>query len=164
MLAAGVHPYHYNTPDNGVYWRNYYHEYGSNRPAGPCGDLGLMLDTWLNSLSGAPVFFTEDNWTSNSAPTLDCQNNNGCEGTYIADLFTYLQDSPGYYTNPQASPIRVEVYRGADDVSGGHPLGIYHDGTTRKEVQLNVCNNSGINNAQTSIDNIYYQLRHAACY
>ncbi len=165
VLAAGVHPYHYNTSES-TYWRNYINngQYGHNQYAGPCGDLGLMLNTWLNSLSGVPVIFTEDNWTSNAANTPDCSSDQytGCEGTYIADLFTYLKDTG--YTNVLSSPIRVAVYRGADDNSGGHPLGLYQDGTTRKEIQLKACNNNGINNAQTSIDNIYYQLRNAACY
>jgi len=151
-LAAGVHPYHYNTPNNGTYWRNYYTEYPGytgdgiftyNAYAGPCGDLSQMLDTWLNSLSGVPVIFTEDNWTQNTNSTPDCGSEPGCEGTYLVDLFTYLKDSASYYTNPQASSIRVMVYRGADDGSGTHQLGIYTPGGASKQIYLNVCNNSG---------------------
>ena len=172
VLAAGVHPYHYNTSDSG-YWRNYYTEYPGyigdgifayNTYAGPCGDLYQMLNTWLNSLSGVPVIFTEDNWTSNGGTTPDCGSDPGCEGTYLVDLFTYLKDSASYYTNPQASAIRVMVYRGADDGSGTHQLGIYQDGTTHKQIYLNACNNGGINNSQATIDNDYYQLRQAGCY
>ncbi len=173
VLAAGVHPYHYNTPNDGTYWRNYYTEYPGyigdgifayNTYAGPCGDLSQMLNTWLNSLDGVPVIFTEDNWTSNGGATPDCGSDPGCEGTYLADLFTYLYDSASYYTNPQASAIRVMIYRGADDGSAGHQLGIYQDGTTHKQIYLNACNNGAINNSQATIDNDYYQLRHAGCY
>ncbi len=173
VLAAGVHPYHYNTPNDGTYWRNYYTEYPGyigdgifayNTYAGPCGDLSQMLNTWLNSLDGVPVIFTEDNWTSNGGATPDCGSDPGCEGTYLADLFTYLYDSASYYTNPQASAKRVMIYRGADDGSAGHQLGIYQDGTTHKQIYLNACNNGAINNSQATIDNDYYQLRHAGCY
>jgi len=152
VLAAGVHPYHYNTPNNGTYWRNYYTEYPGytgdgiftyNTYAGPCGGLSQMLNTWLNSLSGEPVIFTEDNWTQNTSATPDCGSEPGCEGTYLVDLFTYLKDSASYYTNPQASSIRVMVYRGADDGSGTHQLGIYTPGGASKQIHLNVCNNSG---------------------
>jgi len=144
-LAAGVHPYHYNTADSN-YWRNYYSEYGYyigdganvyNQYAGPCGDLGLMLNTWLNSLSGEPVIFTEDNWTSNGTTTPNCGLDDGCQGTYLTDLFTWLKDHG--YANPGSSPIRVMWYRGADDGSGGHTLGIYTPSGVGKQIYLNAC-------------------------
>jgi len=101
-LAAGVHPYHYNTPQsNGNYWRNYYTEYPGylgdgifayNTYAGPCGDLYQMLNTWLNSLNGVPVIFTEDNWAQNSGGAPDYGSDPGCEGAYLVDLFTYLAE------------------------------------------------------------------------
>jgi len=166
-LAVGVHPYHYNTSDYN-YWRNYYTEYGYsntntfNQPAGPCGDLGLMLNTWLNSLSGEPVIFTEDNWTSNGAVTPDCSQDDGCDGTYLVDLFTWLKDHG--YTNSGSSPIRVMWYRGADDGSGGHTLGIYTPNGVGKQIYLNACTNNAINNIESSIDNDYYYLRNGACY
>ncbi|MGH2412088.1 MAG: hypothetical protein ACRDGS_17230, partial [Chloroflexota bacterium] len=38
----------------------------------------------------------------------------GCEGSYLADLFTWIGDNPNGYTNMTNSPIRIAWYRGND--------------------------------------------------
>lgn len=174
VLGAAVHPYHYNT-DESNYWRNYYTEYGYyigdganvyNHYAGPCGDMNLMLSTWFTLPGNVPVIFTEVNWTSNADPSTansgpNCSLDAGCDGTYLVDLFTWLRDHND--ADPNNSPVRVMWYRGADRGSG-HQLGIFTPNGAGKQIYLNACNQSTINNGQSSIDNDYYSLRTAACY
>jgi len=85
----------------------------------------------------------------------------GCDGTYLVDLFTWLQDHND--ADPNNSPLRVMWYRGADRGSG-HQLGIFTPNGAGKQIYLNACNQSTINNSQSSIDNDYYWLRAPACY
>ena len=174
VLGAAVHPYHYNTNESN-YWRNYYTEYGYyigdgantyNHYAGPCGDMDLMLRTWFTLPGNVPVILTEVNWTSNADPSTansgpNCSLDAGCDGTYLVDLFTWLQDHND--ADPNNSPLRVMWYRGADRGSG-HQLGIFTPNGAGKQIYLNACNQSTINNSQSSIDNDYYWLRASACY
>jgi len=59
---------------------------------------------------------------------------------------------------------RVMWYRGADDGSGRHTLGIYAPNGVGKQIYLNVCNSNAINNIESLIDKGYYYLRNGACY
>lgn len=124
-LGLAVHPYHYGTPDDGQYWKNYYHSYGVfngfitlfNTYAGPCGNLQDMINTWTNATTfpgGLPVFFTETNWTT-LYTSGTCSNSIGCKGAYLMDLMTWLHKHSNYGST--SGPLRVMWYRGADDQS-----------------------------------------------
>jgi len=92
QLGFAVHPYNYNTYDHNPrtpggndtattgYWRNYYHEYGTdgnlhagftryNGYPGVCRDLGKMIALWSGTRNlndnghRLPIVFTEDNWS-----------------------------------------------------------------------------------------------------
>lgn len=48
--------------------------------------------TWTSWFPGLPVVFTEDDWSTQPNGETHCGNVNGCEGTYLVDLFTWLND------------------------------------------------------------------------
>jgi len=168
-LGVAVHPYHYNTSESG-YWQNYYTQYGGanghNGPAGPCSDLEAMYFLWLGQFPGMPLVFSEINWTDHPADHLpgctrtncnNCSDAAGCEGSYLVDLFTWLQDHGASAPN---SLVRVLVYRGADkDV----PLGIFGPSGQDKFVTVPNCLYNAVNGRHT-LANDYYYLRTGACY
>jgi len=131
--------------------------------AGTCGDLGNMLSFWTSWFPGLPVVFTEDDWSTQPNSERSRGNVNGCEGTYLVDLFTWLYDHncAGSQCDNTSSPVRVMWMRGAD---ADLPLGIYTPNGGEKSIGLRVCSNGGINNSGSNISNDYYYLRHGSCY
>lgn len=161
------------------YWRNFYSEYGDayngtiyhNRYPGVCRDLGRMLQLWTAPYRGPdgtthrlPLVFTEDNWSDHpevtpSRPqpngthklngTQACSNVDGCEGTYLVDLFTWLDDHRQlYHTDLDAasSPLRVAWYHGADKNEpavfahiGQGGLGLYKGEGVQKPFHITFC-------------------------
>jgi hypothetical protein len=93
-----------------------------------------MIDTLL----GLPLFFTEVNWNGKGFMDsdgktddvqADWQPNN--KGSYLVDLFTWLNDSQYNTGDPDRSPLRVLWFDGADfdDAhAGGGVLGVYDAG------------------------------------
>jgi len=180
-LGLAVHPYHYSTDDRsrtGPYWRNFYQMYPyiapdgtpyTNRYAGPCYDLAAMIATWhARNFAGLNLLlvFTKDNWSDhpevtpsrpqpNGTHKLDgtqaCSNVDGCEGTYLVDLFTWLYDHRQlYHTDGDAaySPLRVAWYHGADKAEpavfaqiGQGGLGLYKVEGAQKQFHITFCAN-----------------------
>jgi len=185
-LGVAVHPYGYDTP-GGRYWKNYHTTFNAYDPADPnqqkrhlnapspkstCERLDFMLSTWRNTRNipgNIPVIFTETNWSSDHYPATPA------EGTYLADLFTWMYDHDYLYhtRTPSNSPLRVLVFRGSD--APGDNLGIYkNDGSdkpadatsnTGAAIPLPACRTSAIKpGVSYSIAHNYYWLRYAACY
>lgn len=101
----------------------------------------------------------------------------GCEGTYLADLMTWLYRNGYAASGPNAVgsiPIRVAWYRGSDRF--GDINGLYTPGGTSKPFLVRVCRNTHDNRntdqypqngpGPTNADmaNYYNQLRYSACY
>ncbi len=187
-LGVAVHPYGYDTP--GRYWKNFYTTYNAydNNPQNPdpayrkrhlnvvnngCERLDTMLSEWRNSKNipgNLPVILTETNWSSDSFAATPA------EGTYLADLFTWMYDHDYLYhtRTPSNSPLRALVFRGADDASPDD-LGIYQkdggdksadaQGNTSPGIPLPHCKTPAIKpGVPHSIAYDYYWLRYAACY
>jgi len=171
LVATSTPPYY-----NG-YWRNYGSTYQSSYALshnayyhGPCSNLNDMINLWAGqNFPGLPVLFTEDNWNdhirentvpaqyggdpngaSPDGPNAQCTNITGCEGNYLADLYTWMQDHGGngspYYNGTSNTPIRVLYFNGADytDTHGVYqPFGIYGantaNGAGEKGFNLSQC-------------------------
>jgi len=187
-LGVAVHPYGYDTQEylSGTqiprYWVNYYGTnysgtsdvYGPNiHYGGICGDLQDMIYTWTAAFP-APikVVFTEDNYESS-----DCLNNDGCEGTYMVDLFTWLHDHNSY-DNAAISPLIVAWFTGVDfsyydgrtKQTVNRPLGLYKVDTSGgqnwdKQVGIPACSNNRTNIGGThTIAHDYTYSINTSCY
>lgn len=174
-LGVAVHPYKYNTSETTTYWKNYFNSrlYGANGYAGICGDLGTMLNLWTGQFSGMPVVFTEDNWSDHPTNETNCPNTPatlytvGCEGTYLVDLFTWLQDHNSYAL-PYGSPVRLAWFTGADfsTLPEPFPLGIYTPGGSggEKYFTTSYCPYDSNVAGNHSIANDFYELDVTGCY
>jgi len=202
-LGFAVHPYHYTTygrnySSTSGFWRNFYNEYGfpllhfGNQIAHngyvASNDLSDMINLWTHySISHkfkAPVVFTEDNWSNEISQPIDignnqyCSNITGCEGTYLADLFTWLSDNGYAVSGADATnsiPIRVGWYRGADRFNDLN--GLYDAGGQSKHFVVHTCRSTQSNfdtdhtdaagqslGNNASMVNYYNELRYSACY
>jgi len=137
-LGVAVHPYNYRTGEP-TYWRNYT---GTVWPGAPyvdvCTDLSAVINLWTTgTFSSFPVFFTEDNWADqpNKGNNRNCYAQTLCEGTYLADLFTWLIDHG--YTNPATSPVRIAWFTGLDFPN--YPLGVRGPTAGEKYFSLTKC-------------------------
>ena len=131
-----------------------------------------------------PVVFTEENWSNNIFAAIDAKSNQfcsyipGCEGTYLADLMTWL-DRNGYAASGPVAvasvPIRVSWYRGSDRL--GDINGLYTEGGSGKRFLARTCRSthddrntdlyfgqSGPGPTNADMPNYYNQLRYSACY
>ncbi len=185
-LGVAVHPYAYAT--NGTYyWRNLAY-YGLGATPNACFDLHQMLGLWVNTyFPGLSVVFTETNVDTfpcaQGTPgcSSSCHNPAGvsgdavahCEGAYLADLYTYLYDTPaqggGSYADASPSPIRVAWFRGND--AGDH-LGLVYGGGTVKPATIRglldpagqpYCTNTPVV-GNRDLPHDFYWLRFGACY
>ncbi len=199
-LGLAVHPYSYAPPPISFYFRNWYSTKdtsytGKQTPMQvhtfqACNDLTGMLKVWTGSGSyggsnsafkgatynfkGLPLFFSEVNYLAGkgTVPTHLIS-----EGTYLADLFTYLYDTQcvtykGRCTrlDPSVTPIRVAVFSGMDGGAGKNAVddGMYTNVSTNvggaKAIRLRVCDNRAIKTAPSTIARNYYYLRNGTCY
>lgn len=153
-LAIALHPYQYGTPA----FVNFAHYVPAvvhgDFTHSVCHRLDKMLQLWQTgnpvpppwpidllhalgglpyaSLQGLPIFFTEVNWTGQvkgKSAQQDWDPNN--KGSYLVDLFTWLNDGKYHLGTPGQSPLRVLWFDGAnfdDSRSGSGLLGIYDAG------------------------------------
>jgi len=137
--------------------------------SGSYGGLNPAFKGAMYNFKGLPLFFSEVNYTAGGG----AQNEHPVsEGTYLADLFTYLYDTQcvtykGRCTrlDPSVTPIRVAVFSGADGVGANAVYdGMYTSGGGAKPITLAVCHNRAIKTAPSTIARNYYYLRSGACY
>lgn len=154
-LAVAVHPYQYGMPGFSNFAQYVAAARTDYVNASGCRRLDNMLGFWktgfpvpasgsdlsgyggsmIDTLLGLPLFFTEVNWNGKGFMDsdgktddvqADWQPNN--KGSYLVDLFTWLNDSQYNTGDPDRSPLRVLWFDGADfdDAhAGGGLLGIY---------------------------------------
>jgi hypothetical protein len=140
LLGVAVHPYGYRTNQSN-FWKNYQYSWGTYWPYstyGVCTDISSLINLWTSMFPNMPLMFTEDNWADqpNSYPNTLCATKTQCEGTYLADLFTWLEDTNGYGT-AGSSPLRVAWFTGLDIPLKF--LGVLTSGTANKYFYLPTC-------------------------
>ncbi len=163
-LGEAVHAYHYNTDEYPTFWKNYMDSSVGNRYAGSCGNLQSMINLWSNTyFPNLPLVFTEDNWsdqpcTHSSTCGTDCKVSIvTCEGTYLVDLFTWLQDKS--YTEAATSSLRLTWFRGNDvPGSAGGPLGVWDYSGREKYFTTTYCPNNSNVVGNHSIGNDFFYL------
>ena len=163
-LAAGAHAYGYDTDEldsqfHLLYWKNYYSSanggsgpYGNEGWAGLCMDLGWMTYAWTTGFPNIPIAMTEDNWNDQPANpnnaqcpyTGDQTAINGCEGTYLVDLLTWMSDHNGYSYQPTSTlrimwmPI-VDFQQATPILSGIYETSSVSPGYHEKSITIPVC-------------------------
>ncbi len=159
-LAVAVHPYTYATQAGQGYWRNYYAPHNGQQNHWPeqCRDLKGMINLWrgTSTLSQLPLVFTEDNWSAAAGGvSKDCSDTTYCEGAYLVDLFTWLDQN--HYNDPSTSPLRIAWYRGSDPQGATIPIGLYDRIGQEKRVNIAICGENPTHVRGThNIDNDFY--------
>jgi len=185
-LGVAVHPYGYDTqeyvPGSLIpnYWNNYYgtnyqgtSTYGPNiHYEGNCTDLQAMINTWTAAFPPPmKVVFTEDNYTLRGNDGT-CTNSDGCEGTYLVDLVTWLHDHNGY--DSPGGPLIVTVFTGVNFGDPNNPppggnLGLYKvdpsgGANWYKSVTIQACPNNSAVAGTHAISVDYALLIGQGCY
>jgi hypothetical protein len=157
LLGVAVHPYQYRTNEFPYYWRNYHGSWSGAPYANICSDLNSMLGFWTANFPNMPVFFTEDNWADqpSMSPSNLCASSTQCEGTYLADLFTWLIDYG--YANHSTSQIRLAWFNGFD--IPGRPLGVRSSAAGEKYLALSTCPDApALQSIPTAVWTIFFYL------